>query len=307
MNGAFLAVAPVFIVIALGWTARASGVLPREQWAGINQLAYWAFFPAMLFSVIARADFAAIAAGPFLLASIGGFVSTAFLVLVLKPFLRSLSGPTFTSLLQGSFRWNLIILVAVVEPVYGPEATALAALMAAPVVPLVNVICVGALSVWGEGAAPSWKTFARRLATNPLILACLLGFVANVAGIAQSGPIADALSLLGQAAIAASLMGVGAGIDLTALGARRNVLALSTAMKLLVMPAVLWVWALTLGLPPLATAVLVLAGATPSASASYVLARELGGDAPLTAGNVTATLLLSALTLPLWMLLVTPN
>ena len=47
-------------------------------------------------------------------------------------------------------------------------------------------------------------------------------------------------------------------------------------MKLMVMPFVMWVAAQIFDLGPLATVVLVAAGATPGTAASYVLARELG-------------------------------
>jgi predicted permease len=301
------AVAPIFIVIALGWAARAGGIVPREQWIGIDRLAYWAFFPALIFTNIARADFAGVAAGSFLVAVAGGYTTMGLLVLALKPLLRGVPGPTFTSVVQGSVRWNGSVLVAAVGSVFRPEALALAALVFAPAVVIANVFSVGALSVWGRDAKPSLTAFARRLVTNPLVLACLLGGLANATGAFAEGPPADALDLLADAAIAGGLMGVGAGIDSKALRGARAALALAVMMKLAVMPAVLWAWALLMHLPPLSTAVLVTAGATPGAAASYVLARAMGGDAELTAGHVTATVLLSVLTLPLWIAAVAPG
>jgi predicted permease len=300
MADAVLAVLPVFIVIALGWAARASGLLPREQWVGIDRLAYWAFFPALIFTNIARADFAGVAAGPFLAAVAGGFATLGALALLLRLALRRTPGPTFTSVVQGTIRWNGSVLIAAVGSAFGAEALGLAALVFAPAVVIANVVSVGALSVWGRDAKPSWREFSRRLGTNPLVLACILGALANASGLFGTGPAADALDLLADAAIAGGLMGVGAGLDLMALRGARAVLALAVTMKLAVMPMVLWAWALLLHLPPLATAVLVTAGATPGAAASYVLARAMGGDAELTAGHVTATVLLSVLTLPLW-------
>lgn len=301
MSPIIASVAPVFLIIAIGWAARAGRVVPREQWIGLNRLAYWIFFPALLFQIISRADFSAIAAGPFLFAAVGGFTTMGALVFALKPLLRAVPDPSFTSLVQGSVRWNGVIVIAIAEPVFGPEGAALAALVFAPIVPLVNIISVGALSIWGEGAAPSWRGFFKRLATNPLILACAAGGAANALGLFQSGVVADALGLLARAALAGALLGIGAGLDLAALRGRGALLAVSVAFKLAVMPAVLLAWTRALGLDPLAAAVLVAAGATPGAAASYVLARELGGDAELTAAHVTATVLLSAITLPLWL------
>jgi hypothetical protein len=46
-----------------------------------------------------------------------------------------------------------------------------------------------------------------------------------------------------------------------------------------------------------------LCGAAPGAAASYVLARQMGGDAPLMAGIVAMTTVTSALTIPLFLAL----
>jgi hypothetical protein len=306
MIAAASAVAPVFIVIALGWAARAAGLIPREHWIGIDRLAYWAFFPALIFTNIARADFAGLDAGPFLLAVAGGFTSMGVLALALRPALRGVSGPAYSSVVQGCVRWNGSVFIATVGAVFQPEALAIAALLFAPAVIIANVFAVGALSIWGEGAAPSWPAFTRRLATNPFVLACVLGALANVSGLFVEGPPAAALDLLADAAIAGGLMGVGAGLNLAALRGVAPVLGLMVFVKLAVMPVMLWGWALLLGLDPLSTAVLVCAGATPGAAASYVLARQLGGDAELVAGHVTATVLLSVITLPLWLAITAP-
>jgi predicted permease len=67
------------------------------------------------------------------------------------------------------------------------------------------------------------------------------------------------------------------------------------------MPLAAWMLAQALNLPPLATQVLVLFGAVPSASSCYVLATNMGGDGPYVARLVTATTVLSAASLPLWL------
>jgi hypothetical protein len=53
------------------------------------------------------------------------------------------------------------------------------------------------------------------------------------------------------------------------------------------------------GASPLATAVAVGIGSTPTAAAGYTLAREMGGDAQLMAAIITATTLFSFITMPI--------
>ena len=244
------------------------------------------------------------ATGPFLLAVIGSFATMAVVTIALRPALAATPGPSFASVVQGGVRWNGMIPLAVATPLFGPEGAALAALMLAPSVPLVNVVCVAALSRWGEGASPTLRVFLARLATNPLILASLAGGLWNIADLPLTGPVASALGLLTGAAIPLSLLNIGAGLDLTSIRGQRIALGVAVALKLLLAPLVMWGWAIALDLSPLATAVLVTGGAAPGAAASYVLARELGGDAPLTAAHVTSTTALATLTLPMWALIV---
>ena len=58
-----------------------------------------------------------------------------------------------------------------------------------------------------------------------------------------------------------------------------------------------------LGLPALEARMLLLFGALPTASAAYVLAMRMGGDGRMVAVLISLGTLLSALTIPLWMML----
>ena len=53
------------------------------------------------------------------------------------------------------------------------------------------------------------------------------------------------------------------------------------------------------GASPIAAAVAAGVGSTPTAAAGYTLSREMGGDARLMAAIITATTLLSFITMPI--------
>jgi len=65
-----------------------------------------------------------------------------------------------------------------------------------------------------------------------------------------------------------------------------------------VLPVVAAAFARLAGLDGVGLAVVVLCTAVPTASGSYVLARQMGGDAPLMAEILTVQTLLAMLTLP---------
>ncbi|MGY6533089.1 AEC family transporter [Glycocaulis sp.] len=297
MSPILAALVPVFGVIALGWGLRRTGLVAAPLWGGINRLSYQALMPAMLFSTIVAADFASLPAGPFLIAAVAGFLVMGAITMGFR--LIPMPGPVFTSLFQGGVRWNGFVLLALAPAAFGPEGAALVALVFAPTVPLVNLMCVAVMGVWGASTEPpDFGRVMMRIITNPLILACLAGAGANALGLFQSGPVADTISLAGRAALPLILLTIGAGLNFSALGARPAVLTLSVTLKLLIAPAVFYAIGVLMGVEGIALVVLTGVGATPGAAAAYVLAKEMGGDAELMAGHVTATTILAALTLP---------
>jgi hypothetical protein len=71
-------------------------------------------------------------------------------------------------------------------------------------------------------------------------------------------------------------------------------------VKLLVKPLAAWAIGTGLGLSGLALQVLVLFAALPTESSAYILAMRMGGDGHSVAWLISASTLVSMLTLPLW-------
>jgi malonate transporter and related proteins len=298
MAEVYAALAPVFLLIALGWLARNRRVASPEAFAAVNRFCYFILLPAFLFTIVTGADFSNSDAGPFVLAVLAGSAAMALLTATLRLVFRR-DGPAFTSVFQGALRWNAFPLLAAAPALFGPTGQQLIAIVYAPLVLLVNFACVLVLVRWGATPARGWRAVLDQIVANPLILACAAGLAAQALGLTKLGPASDALALLGQAAMPVALITVGAGLDFTALRADAAKIASASALKLLLAPLLIWAFANALGASPLALAVAVGVGATPTAAAGFTLARELGGDARLMAAIITATTLLSMLTLPL--------
>ncbi|XBQ15650.1 MAG: AEC family transporter [Oceanicaulis sp.] len=299
MSAVAVALVPIFGVIALGWALRRSKLVRLELWPGINRLSYQALLPALLFSTISRAEIEGAEAGAFLLAVTLAFLAMGAISLLFKPL--PVDGPAYTSLFQGAVRWNGFVLLALAGAVFGAEGAALVALVFAPTVPLINVMCVAVLTIWGVSEKkPDFRQVGFRIVTNPLIIACLAGAAANAFDLFQTGPVADTAALAGRAALPLILLAIGAGLDFSALRARPGLLSLSVALKLVAAPLVFYGLGVAFGVQGMPLVLLTAIGAAPGAAASYVLASEMGGDARLMAGHVTATTLLAFLALPFW-------
>ena len=305
MGDVFGALVPTFILIALGYIVRAARIATAEQFGMVNRFGYFVLYPAFLFTLVSSANFAGDDALPFLGGVMSGFLALALIALALRFVFRG-DGPAYTSVFQGSLRWNGFALLAAATALFGPEGQQLIGLAFGPLVLTLNIICVIVLARWGSAKATSMRAVIDQILANPLILGCAAGIIVNLIGVRDLGYVSDALQLLGQAAMPIALMCVGAGLDFGALRASLPKVATASAMRLLLAPTLVWGACMLTGATPLATAVAVGIGSTPTAAAGYTLAREMGGDAQLMAAIITATTLLSFITMPIAISLALP-
>jgi malonate transporter and related proteins len=293
VTGALLEAA---LLIALGWALGQWDFAGEAFWRGFDRLVYFVLLPALLLRSLAGAEFSGAEAGALALSAALPIFALTLVLLAARRAL-GLDGPAFASVYQGSVRSNTYTALATVPALYGEGGFALLALLIAAVVPLVNVLSVLVLSVQSRGR-PVPSEVASLVATNPLIVACALGLLANASGTRLPAGLDGALAALSAAALPCGLMAVGAALSPGALGGHARGVALSAAAKFLALPLLSLGAGRLLGLPPEALGALVVFQAQPTATASYVLARQLGGDADLMASIVTAQTLLAFAVLP---------
>ena len=299
-----LAILPVFALIFLGTGLRRWRLLSDAFWEPAVRLTYFVLFPALLATTLASADLEGLDVGRMAAALVTAVVVMTIALLAARRAL-GFDGPVFTSVFQGSVRLNTYVGLSVALSVYGVDGLAAAAVAVAVVVPLVNLLSVAALARFAANGAPSWRQVPGQIARNPLIAACALGIVLNLTGLGLPPVIGPLLEILGRAALPLGLLAVGANLDFAAALAGGRAVATAVGLKLVVLPlitvAACWVWQVE----AMAAFVAVLFNGTPAAPSSYILARQLGGDARLMAGIITVQTALAVVTLPLLLTVLT--
>ncbi len=294
---------PIFALIGLGFAFKHGGWVPDGFWPVVEKLVYYLFFPALLVHRVAGSDLIGLDVWPIFAAVWATILLFAAGALLLRRHLP-VDGPGFTSVFQGVVRFNTYVALAVPTALFGDPGTIIATMCVASGILLVNVICVMVLVAFGTREnAPSARAVALSLIRNPLVLAIVLGLLLNVSGLGLPPLVGPFLEILSRAALPMALLAIGAGLNIAAARAAGAVVGATTAVKLVLMPAVIWGIGSGLGMEGLTLAVTVLWGAMPGAPNAYILARALGGDDRMMAGIITITTLAAMLTLPVVILL----
>ena len=295
----------VFLVLATGWALKARGIVTPAHWAGIERLTYQVLFPAVVVQTLATANLSSlpvVAMGLSLVLSI--LIVSALLLATRVPLQRlGIDGPAFTSIFQGSVRWNTFVALALAAGLLGRDGATMMAIAIAAMIPLLNVICVLVLARYAAGRPMSAGATVRSIALNPFIWSSALGLILNQVQWLLPSVLISYAGILSQAALGTGLLVVGAGLDLHRLARPRLAHGLAIGLKLVVMPLLAWTIARQLGVSGPALTMTVVAAAVPTATAAYFLARDLGGDAPLMAEITTMQTLLALGTLPVAVLL----
>ncbi|MCG7394006.1 AEC family transporter [Microvirga sp. ACRRW] len=301
MSAVFASLIPTFLIIATGWLCRATNFVSEQQWAGLERATYVIFFPALIIDTLSRADLSSVPVLGVGSALVGSILLMAGLMLALRPLLErhaGIDGPSFTSIFQGATRWNTFVALAVAGSLFGQRGIALIAVAIAAMVPLLNLLAFYVFIRFAGRPKQSPKEILRSFASNPFIWSCIVGLILNQILPPLPKPVTAYIDLMGRAALAAGLLIVGAGLDIRRLAKPGFPHALATACKLLLMPVMAVTFAHYAGVSGNDLIVTIIAASVPSAAAGYVLARQMGGNAPLMAEILTLQTLLALGSMP---------
>jgi len=295
------ALLPTFLLIGLGAILKHTLMRLETQWHGLERLTYYVLLPMLLIQTVVKADL-----GKVPVAGVGGalFLSAlamSLLCLALRPLLTRLEidGPAFSSIFQGAIRWQTYVALAVSRGLYGNDGLALASVAMVAIVPLVNVFSVAVLAHHASPEKQSARAIAMTVVRNPLIWACAIGLSINLVHLPLPKLWHDVADALGGSSLAIGLLVTGAGLHLKGLFRPSLGAAVGAVLKLILMPLLAVSLALWFGVGGSNLVIVATCSAVPSSSSSYVLARQMGGDAPLMAHIITLQTILAAITMPI--------
>jgi predicted permease len=292
--------APLFVLVLLGFALTRWGKWPKAVADALTRFAFSVAIPALLFRLMS--DFSRLP--PVDLRVLIAYFGASFLVFVLGRFLAAqlfrLDGVAQSVFgLGGIFANNVLLGIPLAKVTLGEASL--------PVISLVLVFnsltlwTLATVSVeWARHRSFSWSGYAqaaKAVLANPVVASILTGTVWGLAALPLPGFVDQTLALMGEAAIPLSLIALGMGLGEYGVREGWRISASITLIKLAVQPAMVWLLARLLGLPPLETQAIVLLSALPVGVNVYLMSRQFDTlGAPVAASLVLSTALAAATT-----------
>ncbi|GAB4518914.1 MAG: AEC family transporter [Parvularculaceae bacterium] len=287
------AIGPVVLLIALGAGLKRWPRISPQFWRSAEALVYFILFPALWIDSLSRAPQLTFGDARAAAAGCAAALAGAIVLWSIRPLMK-IDHAAYTSAFQGSLRFNTYIGLSLSATLFDAGGFKTAVIVAAALSVTLNILCVITLS-----AGRSVWRIPQALASNPLVISCVIGIALNLLGLALAAPLGDAIAALARASLPLGLLVVGGALTFRS-GARRPFLVATTSVfKLTVTPAIAAGAAVIAGLAPRDAAIVIIFAALPAAPAAYSLARELGGDAALMARIISIETIASAATLTL--------
>ncbi len=296
------AIAPIFLIIAIGYLLFRTRVVDETVWSAIEHICFYLLFPFLIIRTLSRANLGSVPIVDFMTVLVVAILGMSALLILIQAFVWKRfpqSGPSFSSVFQGATRFHGFVAIAVIGPLYGDAGVTLAALALAIMIPLLNVISVIVLSIYGRSdSKPEFMGVTRQVLTNPLIIACLVGLLFNRVGIPDI--LFDTIDIIGAGGLGLGLLTVGASMKLGHAAQHKMLLTIGVLTRLIGMPVIVIAMSWLVGLDGLARTVAIIAGAVPTAATAYVMARKMGGNAELMSSIVTFQVIVAFFTLPMF-------
>ena len=306
MYGFFL-VLPLLIIILTGNRLRARGFYSAEDVAALMKTLFYVILPPLLFrtSYIAGRD-AQSQPNLFYATTLCFLLTMLFAYFAARFAVHRGNLRRIATAVLASFRGNNVYLgLPVIQLAMGDKGMSEAAVYLAVTAVSFQLLSVaaGEMVLYGRLTLSGVCSMLKRLFTNPLILSCIAGLGASMAGIPIHFVLDETMKLMGNAATAVALLALGGSLDLSRMSAVVRIVRetwFDVLVKLALNPALMYLMLYFFPVSDDMRKVTVMLSAMPTAVNCFILARGMGMDGEYAADLVAATTLLCVAAIPLW-------
>lgn len=299
LNLSFQVIAPIMILLGVGLFLNRLGFLNEEVNRLMNRVVALVLLPVLVFVNIYNSEAQSLLSPNILLFCVIGIAFEFFAAFILVRLVEK-DKLKCGVMLQGMFRSNYVIFgIPIAVSLYGSEGSSAAALLTMIVIPMYNTLAVVALELFKTGKF-SVLLLLKKVVTNPLIIASVVGLIFSVTGIRIPGFIFKPISDMASAATPMAFIFLGASFAFSSVKSHIKQLSLTVLIRLVVFPLILLTAAIAMGIHGLWLVVLLSLFASPTAVSSFSLSQAMGADHKLAGNVVVFSSAVSIVTMFLW-------
>lgn len=295
----FNIVLPIFLILSLGYILKKLKILDELTTKNMNSINFKVFLPLLLFYNVYKTDLSVVFNPKLLIFSIISVILVFLLLFIIIPLLEK-DNRKRGVIIQGIFRSNFVIFgVPVCEALFGQNATGVASMLIAVVVPLFNFLAVICLEIY-RGGNINFKKIIKGIITNPLIIASIIGLFFIYFKIKLPTPIEKTINDISKIATPLAFILLGSSFTFSAFSLYIKQLSITILGKLIIVPGIVLYIAALLGFRNVELTCLLSVFASPTAVSSYTMAEQMDGDSILAGQIVVLTSIISIITVFLW-------
>lgn len=307
MQALFDIILPVFVIIGFGYVVTWRGLFSESGVDGLVKFTQNFAIPCLLFQAISQIDLGASVSLPLIASFYTGAV-TCFVLgfLGTRLFFDRTPKDAVAIGFACLFSNSVLLGLPITERAYGSEALAANFAIIAFHAPVCYMLGVTSMEIVSNRSSTLIETSRRvvdAMFHNPLVIAMLLGLIANVANLPLPGPLMGGIALMASAALPAALFSLGGILYRYRPEGDMKAILMVCAISLLVHPTLVYTLGsfFGLGTGDLRSAVLTAAMA-PGVNA-YVFSNMYGAARRVAASAVLIATACSVFTVWVWLLI----
>jgi len=290
--------APIFIIISLGMWLTYIKFINQEFIRVTSKLIFNIGLPIMLFTSTSSQDFSQLINISHIM-----LIATTTLVVFLA---ASCCASKFVAqqsdkgvFIQGSFRGNLIIIgLALCDSAYPEQGIVIAALPTAVTIIMYNLLSIYTLNASLHQQSSALKNI-KDILKNPLIIGIVLGLIVNFLAFPMPNVLLQSSHYLTQMTLPLALLSIGGALNFVQIKQNLAPAIIASLWKVILCPVVFIILVLIWPIDPVATGVLFLLMAAPTAGASFIMVKAMQGNSDLAAKIIIISTFMSLFTVTL--------
>jgi predicted permease len=296
-------VAPVFLIIAVGYFAKRKKIINEVFVDVTSKLVFQISLPVFIFLEISTLDLSQV----FDVDQITFITSATFITYLLIwvgtiPYIKNAEDKS--AFIQGAFRGNYAIVgLALISNLFGDDALGKATLILAFLLPVYNILAVIVLTVPKHQGKIKFKSIFTDIIFNPLILAVIIALPFSFFKIRLPEMFISTGNYFADLALPLALVGIGGSLNIENLKRASSLAFSSSLIKIVLLPLVLTTAAFLLGYRNDDLGIMFIVFACPTAIASFVMADVMGANSKLAGNIIMITTLGSVFTIAIGILL----